>query len=165
MTTSRLILLLCLAFLTQNAAEWLGGGPSLPPELAGRLPLPAPRPALAPAALILVSLLVGGALVALARRAGRPRPAAILAAIAGALAANAAGQLAASALLGRLLPGTLAGAVTMLPLALALLRRLARRGPLGRRGTGIAALAGIAASPLLLAAVWAAAALIVPAAG
>lgn len=136
--------LLAAAFLLQNAAEVRGGGPDLPAPVAARLPGLTARTKVV--AVALASVVVCAAL-AVAWPADTRWRQALLAMIAGALAANAVVQAVASAVQRRVLPGTLTGVVLMLPAALWLLALLP--------GARLWAMAGIVLTAPLLAVVWA----------
>ena len=139
---------LLVAALIQNLSEATAGGPDVPLALTSLLPH-AMRPQLA---LILISILL--ALMILPALRQPSRWATFAAAMAaGGLALNAAVQLGASFLTGHVLPGTLAGAVLMLPAALAVLALI---GKTALRP----ALLGAIASPFALLACWHLAALL-----
>lgn len=133
--------LLC-AMLVQNLAEGLAGGPAMPAMPA--VLMPAEYRPLTAIALITVAL-VGFILPALI---APTRAARFLAAMAaGGLALNAVLQVAASAVAGRWLPGSISGAVLMLPAALAVLWALGR--------TSVKpAILGMVLSPLVLLTCW-----------
>lgn len=136
--------LLAAAFLLQNAAEVRGGGPDLPAPVAARLPGLTARTKVVAVALASVVVCVALAVVWPADTRWRQ---ALLAIIAGALAANAVVQAVASAVQRRVLPGTLTGVVLMLPAALWLLALLP--------GARLWAMAGIVLTAPLLAVIWA----------
>ena len=154
---------LCLAFLGQNVEEVAGGGPPVPRFLEKWFgPLAAQTSV---TAVILISL-AGIAVTVAAARANPPKLAMFAqTAFAAGLAANAPIQLALSLSERAILPGTISGVLLMLPFALLVLVRMAAPCMIGSKGTIIAAFAGFGAMPLVLAATWILAAVLMRALG
>jgi hypothetical protein len=141
-------LVLLATALLQNLAELKQGGPALPIALDGILPATRNPEG----AVFLISVLLALLLGPVAYRATAvTRFAAALAA--GGLGLNAVVQVVASLIRGTLLPGTLTGALLILPAALVVLVAL------GRPAT-LPALLGAALSPAVLLLCWQLAALI-----
>ena len=142
MTPRATLLILLAAALVQNLAEGWFGGPALPDALASWLPNDQ-KPW---AALILISVVLAGLILPAAIRQTR-KSMAVASLAAGGLLSNAVLQLIGSAAVGRLIPGTLIGAVLMLPAAVAVLLMQGRSAILP-------ALVGVALSPLILLLTW-----------
>lgn len=137
-------LVLLVALLIQNVAEWRGGGP-LPPLLLQSI-LSHPPQHLSAIALILVSLTFA-VLTILALMVNRPG---LLAVLAGGCLLNAIAQAVQSLHQRRWLPGTLSGLLLMAPAAIWLLLSL----PLSPGTVLLLTLVGAAITPVLLVLTW-----------
>lgn len=105
------IAVMVCGFLLQNYFEWRAGGPRYPETGGARRLLPAASDRTRLLAVIFVSAVVS-LICILSAALGTAWPVVMVAA---ALAANAVAQFAGSVILRRLLPGTLAGLIFMLP--------------------------------------------------
>lgn len=124
--------LLAAGFLAQNATEVAGGGPELPRALSARLPSVGQRTAVV--AMVLISVVVS-VVLALSATGAEAWQRVMLAMVAGALAANAFLQAAATVVRRRRVPGTITGLALMLPPALWLLWLLPNDRPWALAGS------------------------------